>query len=85
MQPTPVFLPGEPHEQGRLAGYSQQYHKESDKTEETQHASTGHDKKHEMQERAQGKLKKNQLKLAIRSLLVIFDTASVTEVEGNFY
>ena len=87
----PVFLPGEPHEQGRLAGYSQQCHKESDKTEDTfslqssDHASTGHGKKHETQERAQGKLKKNKLKLAIRSLLVMFETDSITEVEGNFY
>ena len=32
-QPTPVFLPGEFHEQRSLAGYSPWSHKESDKTE----------------------------------------------------
>jgi len=34
-QPTPVFLPGESHEQRSLAGYSPQGHKESDTTEAT--------------------------------------------------
>ena len=32
-QPTPVFLPGEFHEQRRLVGYSPRGHKESDTTE----------------------------------------------------
>ena len=32
-QPTPVFLPGKSHRQGRLAGYSAWGHKESDWTE----------------------------------------------------
>ena len=32
-QPTPVFLPGESHGQGRLAGYSPGGHRESDTTE----------------------------------------------------
>ena len=32
-QPAPAFLPGEPHGQRSLAGYSPQGHKESDKTE----------------------------------------------------
>ena len=31
-QPTPVFLPGEPHGQRSLAGYSPWGHKESDMT-----------------------------------------------------
>ena len=35
MQPTPVFLPGEPHGQGSLAGYSPWGCKESDMTEAT--------------------------------------------------
>ena len=34
-QPTPVFLPGEPHGQRSLAGYSPQGRKESDTTEAT--------------------------------------------------
>ena len=34
-QPTPVFLPGEYHEQRSLAGYSPWGHKESDTTEAT--------------------------------------------------
>ena len=34
-QPTPVFLPGESHGQGSLAGYSPQGHTESDVTEVT--------------------------------------------------
>ena len=34
-QPTPVFLPGESHEQRSLAGYSPQDHKELDMTEVT--------------------------------------------------
>ena len=33
-QPTPLFLPGEFHEQKSLAGYSQWCHKESDTTEQ---------------------------------------------------
>ena len=37
-QPTPVFLPGESHGQGSLAGYSPWGHKESDMTEATMHA-----------------------------------------------
>ena len=37
-QPTPVFLPGESHGQGRLAGYSPWGCTESDMTEATQHA-----------------------------------------------
>ena len=32
-QPTPVFLPGEPHGQGSLVGYSPCGHKELDTTE----------------------------------------------------
>ena len=39
-QPTPVFLPGESHGQRSLEGYSLQGCKESDTTEETQHAHT---------------------------------------------
>ena len=34
-QTTPVFLPGESHEQRNLVGYSPQGHKESDMTEVT--------------------------------------------------
>ena len=34
-QPTLVFLPGESHGRGSLAGYSPLGHKESDITEET--------------------------------------------------
>ena len=34
-QPTPVFLPGESHEQRALEGYSPWGHKESDTTEST--------------------------------------------------
>ena len=34
-QPTPVFLPGEPHGQWSLVGYSLWGRKESDTTEET--------------------------------------------------
>ena len=33
-QPTPVFLPGEPHGQRSLAGYSPRGRKESDTTEQ---------------------------------------------------
>ena len=33
-QPTPVFLPGEPHGQRSLVGYSPWGHKESDTTEQ---------------------------------------------------
>ena len=36
MATTPVFLPGEPHEQKSLVGYSPHGHKESDMTEHTQ-------------------------------------------------
>ena len=36
-QPTPVFLPGESHEQKSLAGYSPEGHKESDATEAAEH------------------------------------------------
>ena len=36
-QPTPVFLPGEPHRQRSLVGYSPWGHKESDTTELTKH------------------------------------------------
>ena len=36
-QPTPVFLPGEPHGQRSLAGYSPRGRKESDTTEATSH------------------------------------------------
>ena len=39
-QPAPVFLPGEPHGQRSLAGYSPQCHKESDMTEAMWHAGT---------------------------------------------
>ena len=37
-QPTPVFLPGESHEQRSLVGYSPQGHKELDITEVSEHA-----------------------------------------------
>ena len=36
-QPTPVFLPGKPHGQRSLVGYSPWGHKESDKTEQLSH------------------------------------------------
>ena len=36
-QPTPVFLPGEPHGQRSVAGYSPWGHKESDTTERLTH------------------------------------------------
>jgi len=36
-QPTPIFLPGEPHGQRSLVGYSPQGHKDSDTTEATEH------------------------------------------------
>ena len=36
-QPTPVFLPGKPHGQKGLEGYSLWNHKEMDMTETTQH------------------------------------------------
>ena len=39
-QPTPVFLPGEPHGQRLPEGYSPHGCKESDTTEETEHART---------------------------------------------
>ena len=35
--PTPVFLPGESHEQRSLPGYSPQLHRESDRTGATEH------------------------------------------------
>ena len=38
-QPTPVFLPGKLHGQGRLGGYSPWDHKELDTTEATWHGS----------------------------------------------
>ena len=38
--PTPVFLPGESHEQRNLVGYSPQGHKESATTTATQHSCT---------------------------------------------
>ena len=34
-QPTPVFLPGESHEQSNLVGYGPRGHKKSDKTQVT--------------------------------------------------
>ena len=37
-QPTLVFLPGESHGQRSLVGYGSQGHRESDKTEVTEHA-----------------------------------------------
>ena len=37
-QPTPISLPGESHKQSSLASYSPWGHKESDRTEATQHA-----------------------------------------------
>ena len=37
-QPTPVFLPGESHQQRGLAGYSPQDHKELGRTKATYHA-----------------------------------------------
>ena len=37
-QPTPVFLPGEPHGQRSLAGYSPRGHKELDTTDVALHA-----------------------------------------------
>ena len=39
-QLTPVFLPGESHEQRSLAGYSPWGHKELDTTQVTEHART---------------------------------------------
>ena len=39
-QPTPVFLPGESHEQRSLAGYSLWGCKQSDTTEGTEHTHT---------------------------------------------
>ena len=49
-QPTPVFLPGEPHEQKRLADYSPGGHKESDTTEVTEHAHMRFNERHTVQE-----------------------------------
>ena len=40
LQPTPVFLSGEPHGQRSLVGYSPQSHKKVDTTEVTEHART---------------------------------------------
>ena len=37
MQPTPVFLPGEPHGQRNLAGYSPWGHTESEATDTARH------------------------------------------------
>ena len=45
-QPTPVFLPGEFHGLGSLAGYSLWGHKESNTTEVTQHACIFHPPEH---------------------------------------
>ena len=39
-QPTPVFLPGESHEQRTLAGFGPWVHKESDTTEVNEHTRT---------------------------------------------
>ena len=39
-QPTPAFLPGEPHGEGSLMGYSLQGHKESDTTEQLNNRQT---------------------------------------------
>ena len=39
-QPTPVFLPGEPHGQRSLAGYRPQGCKELDRTDVTEHSHT---------------------------------------------
>ena len=39
-KPTPVFLPGEFHGQGSLAGHSPQSHKELDMTEQLTHTLT---------------------------------------------
>ena len=41
-QPTPVFLPGEPHGQRNLAGYSLWGRKELDTTEQLTHTHTQH-------------------------------------------
>ena len=41
-QPTPVFLPGEVHGQGSLAGYSPWGRRESDTTEPLTHAELIH-------------------------------------------
>ena len=43
-QPTPVFLPAESHGPRSLAGYSPQGCKESDMTEEAEHAAGAEDK-----------------------------------------
>ena len=45
-QPAPVFLPGESHGQGSLAGYSPWGRKESNTTEVTQHACIFHPPQH---------------------------------------
>ena len=42
-QPTPVFLPGEPHGQRSLAGHGPQGRRELDTTEVTKHACTKND------------------------------------------
>ena len=39
-QPTPLFLPGEPHGQRSLVGYSLGGHKELDTTEQLTHTHT---------------------------------------------
>ena len=41
-QPTPVFLPGEPHGQRSLVGYSPWIHQESDMTEHTHTSDSRH-------------------------------------------
>ena len=48
-QPTPVFLPGKPHGQRSLAGYSSEDHKELFTTEHTHRAEyiRGHASVHE--------------------------------------
>ena len=41
-QPSPAFLPVEPHGQRSLEGYGPRGHKESDMTEATEQAALGH-------------------------------------------
>ena len=40
--PTPIFLPGESHEQRSMAGYSPEGCKELDTTEVTEHIPSGY-------------------------------------------
>ena len=47
MEPTSVFLPGEPHGQRNLAGYSPWGHKESDMSEHKAHITYIMDQKSE--------------------------------------